>query len=267
VRDKATSSPLRDQPEALLRPATSPPRPRNYMVVMTRHLHHHHQVPYMVQHLGQRAPAERGMGAWAAKKPASRRPTRWFRTTDGDRREGAFQRGFKEAAELAARCACRWRTPTSSPSLQRAKDLNPEAIYVVHPRRRQPRLRQASSTWGSIRRRPASWVRVRSRGEARRSWASGRPALHGLHYDYNHQSRPTGSSSPCTQVAFGRNPDSASAPGTGCILIYESLKRPRQRPTASPGRRSQGHEWEKPPRPISIDPETRDIVQTVYIRR
>ena len=69
--------------------------------------------------------------------------------------------------------------------------------------------------------------------------------------------------------AFGRNPDIYSIGGyDGMHLIYAALEKT--------GGKTDGQElidaakgmaWESPRGPISIDPETRDIVQTVYIRR
>jgi branched-chain amino acid transport system substrate-binding protein len=54
----------------------------------------------------------------------------------------------------------------------------------------------------------------------------------------------------------------------GMRLIYEALKKTNG---ATDGEKllaaMKGMAWESPRGPISIDPETRDIIQTVYIRR
>jgi branched-chain amino acid transport system substrate-binding protein len=51
-------------------------------------------------------------------------------------------------------------------------------------------------------------------------------------------------------------------------LIYESLKKTGGKADGdSLIAAAKGMSWESPRGPISIDPETRDIVQTVYIRR
>jgi branched-chain amino acid transport system substrate-binding protein len=51
-------------------------------------------------------------------------------------------------------------------------------------------------------------------------------------------------------------------------LIYEALKKTGGKSDGeSLIAAARGMKWESPRGPISIDPETRDIVQTVYIRR
>ena len=51
-------------------------------------------------------------------------------------------------------------------------------------------------------------------------------------------------------------------------LIYEALKKTGGKTDGEALiAAAKGMKWESPRGPISIDPETRDIVQTVYIRR
>jgi branched-chain amino acid transport system substrate-binding protein len=51
-------------------------------------------------------------------------------------------------------------------------------------------------------------------------------------------------------------------------LIYEALKKTGGKTDAEAlVAAAKGMAWESPRGPVSIDPETRDIVQTVYIRR
>ena len=67
----------------------------------------------------------------------------------------------------------------------------------------------------------------------------------------------------------GRNPIIYSIGGwDGMHLIYEALKKTGGKADGeSLIAAAKGMQWESPRGPISIDPETRDIVQTVYIRR
>ena len=54
----------------------------------------------------------------------------------------------------------------------------------------------------------------------------------------------------------------------GTHLIYETLKKTGGKTDGdSLIAAAKGMAWESPRGPISIDPETRDIIQTVYIRR
>jgi branched-chain amino acid transport system substrate-binding protein len=51
-------------------------------------------------------------------------------------------------------------------------------------------------------------------------------------------------------------------------LIYEALKKTGGKADGdSLINAAKGMKWESPRGPIAIDPETRDVVQTVYIRR
>jgi branched-chain amino acid transport system substrate-binding protein len=51
-------------------------------------------------------------------------------------------------------------------------------------------------------------------------------------------------------------------------LVYEALKKTGGKTDAeSLVNAAKGMRWESPRGPITIDPETRDVIQTVYIRR
>jgi branched-chain amino acid transport system substrate-binding protein len=88
------------------------------------------------------------------------------------------------------------------------------------------------------------------------------------HYDAHRDSPLNNEFVTAFRTAYDRNPDIYSIGGyDGMHLIYEALK-------ATGGDTggqalidaAKGMAWESPRGPISIDPETRDIVQTVYIR-
>ena len=66
-----------------------------------------------------------------------------------------------------------------------------------------------------------------------------------------------------------RNPDIFSIGGyDGTHLIYEALKKTSGKTDGDALiAAAKGMSWESPRGPMMIDPETRDIVQTVYIRR
>ena len=68
---------------------------------------------------------------------------------------------------------------------------------------------------------------------------------------------------------FKRNPDFFAVGGyDGMHLIYEALKKTGGKTDGEALiAAAKGMAWESPRGPMSIDPETRDVVQTVYIRR
>ena len=89
------------------------------------------------------------------------------------------------------------------------------------------------------------------------------------HYDWAHKSAKNAAFVKAYNAAYGRNPDFFSIGGwDGMQLIYDVLKKTGGKTDAQAMiDAAKGMKWESPRGPISIDPETRDIIQTVYIRR
>jgi branched-chain amino acid transport system substrate-binding protein len=89
------------------------------------------------------------------------------------------------------------------------------------------------------------------------------------HYDYTHPSKLNAAFVKAYKAEFDRNPDFFSAGGyDGMHLIDLALQKSGGKTDADAlVSAAKGASWESPRGPISIDPETRDIVQTVYIRR
>ena len=69
--------------------------------------------------------------------------------------------------------------------------------------------------------------------------------------------------------AFGKRPGFMAVGGyDGIHLIYEALKKTGGKTDGDALIAAmKGMKWESPRGPISIDPETRDIVQNIYIRK
>jgi len=66
-----------------------------------------------------------------------------------------------------------------------------------------------------------------------------------------------------------RNPDFFSIGGyDGMHVIYETLKKTKGKTDGDTLiAAAKGLKWDSPRGPMSIDPETRDVVQTIYIRK
>ena len=66
-----------------------------------------------------------------------------------------------------------------------------------------------------------------------------------------------------------RNPDFFSIGGyDGMHVIYEALKKTGGKTDGDTLiAAAKGMKWDSPRGPMSIDPETRDVVQTIYIRK
>jgi len=162
--------------------------------------------------------------------------------------------------------------PDFSAFVQRAKDLNPESIYIWVPGGAQPpALGKALAERGI----DPQKVKVLGQGEVTDDGAlksMGDVALGiitAFHYDPTHDSAMNKKFVQDYNEAFGRNPDFFSIGGwDGMHAIYEALKKTTGKADADALIGAvKGMQWESPRGPISIDPETRDIIQTVYIRR
>ena len=90
------------------------------------------------------------------------------------------------------------------------------------------------------------------------------------HYDHNHDSALNREFVRAFNEAYGgRNPNIYSIGGyDGMHLIYEALKKTNGNTDGEALiAAAKGMKWESPRGPMMIDPETRDVVETVYIRR
>ena len=212
-------------------------------------------------------------GAWAYKSGVRKLYTMVSDYGPGHDAEGAFQRGFREAGgEIVGSVRIPVVNPDFFPFVQRAKDLNPEALFVFIPGGAQPAAFGKALLDLGI---DSKKTRILGQGEITEENAlkvMGDAAL-GLvtafHYDHNHKSAANAKFVSAYNAAWGRNPDFFSVGGwDGMHLIYEALTKTGGKTDAEALiAAAKGMRWESPRGAIAIDPETRDIVQTVYIRR
>jgi branched-chain amino acid transport system substrate-binding protein len=156
--------------------------------------------------------------------------------------------------------------------LQRAKDANPDGLYIWVPGGPQPAAIGKAIAERGI---DKSKVKVMGQGEltyedALKSMGdAGLGLITAFHYDFNHQSEKNKAFVAAYNAEFKRNPDMFSVGGyDGMHAIYEALKKTGGKTDAdSLINAVKGMNWESPRGPMSIDPETRDVIQTVYIRR
>jgi branched-chain amino acid transport system substrate-binding protein len=213
-------------------------------------------------------------GTWAATKGGTKKA--YTMVTDfapGIDAEQAFQRAFKAAGgEIVGSVRMPIASPDFSAFVQRAKDLNPESIFLFVPGGSQPAAIGKAFADREI---DPKKIKIMSTGEAVDETAikaMGDIALERLsawHYDYNHKSKLNDEFVKAFNAEFKRNPDFFAVGGyDGMHLIYESLKKTGGKTDAEAlVNAAKGMKWESPRGSISIDPETRDIVQTVYIRK
>ena len=187
--------------------------------------------------------------------------------------EKSFAKGFTEAGGTIVGSD---KTPVANPDfsafVQRVKDANPEAVYIFVPGGGQPAaIGKALSERGLTP--PAT--KIFGQGELTHPEAlesmgeNARGIVTTFHYTLERE-EPLNNAfvAAFREANNGRNPDLFSVGGyDGMHLIYEALKKTNGDASGDAlVEAAKGMAWDSPRGPISIDPETRDIVQNVYIR-
>jgi branched-chain amino acid transport system substrate-binding protein len=212
-------------------------------------------------------------GTWAYKNGVRKAYTLVSDYGPGIDAEDAFLRAFKDAGgQIVGSVRIPVANPDFYPFVQRVKDSNPEAMFVFIPGGAQPAAFGKALIDLGI---DTKKTKVLGQGEISEENAlkvmgdAGLGMITAFHYDYNHKSKANADFVGAYKAAYGRNPDFFSIGGwDGMHLIYEALKKTGGKADGeSLIAAARGMKWESPRGPISIDPETRDIIQTVYIRR
>lgn len=212
-------------------------------------------------------------GQWAFESGVEEAYTLVADYGPGHDAEKAFAAGFTEAGGTIVGAD---RTPVANPDfsafVQRVRDANPEAVYIFVPGGAQPAaIGKALADRGLA---PPD-TRIFAQGELTHPEAlesmgdTAAGIITTYHYSLERDDPLNNEFREAYREANGgRSPDLFSIGGyDGMHLIYEALK-------ATEGDTSgdalieaaKGMAWDSPRGPMSIDPETRDVVQTVYIR-
>jgi branched-chain amino acid transport system substrate-binding protein len=229
--------------------------------------------PYMVRTsftIGQVADT---LGTWAATKGKIKKV--YTMVTDfgpGLDAEKYFQEAFKKAGgEIVGSVRMPIANPDFSAFVQRAKDLNPESIFVFVPGGAQPAaLGKAFADRGM----DPKKIKIMSTGEAvdetavkaLGDLAIGR--ISGWHYDYNLKGKTNEDFVKAFNAEFKRNPDFFAVGGyDGMHVIYEALKKTGGKTDGDALiAAAKGMKWTSPRGPVSID-ANREMVQNIYIRK
>jgi branched-chain amino acid transport system substrate-binding protein len=187
--------------------------------------------------------------------------------------ESSFSKGFTEAG---GKIIGSDKTPVANPDfsafVQRVKDANPEAVYVFIPGGAQPAaLGKALADRGLT---PPD-VKLFGQGELTHPEAlesmgeTAKGIITTFHYTLERDDPLNNEYVKAYRDANnGRSPDLFSIGGyDGMHLIYEALKKTNGDASGDALlEAAKGMSWTSPRGPMSIDPATRDVVQTVYIR-
>jgi branched-chain amino acid transport system substrate-binding protein len=216
---------------------------------------------------------QESFGTWAYKSGIRKIYTMVSDYGPGHDAEAGFHRAFKEAGgEIVGSVRYPVANPDFSAFIQRAKDLDPEAIFVWVPGGAQPgAVGKALAERGiDPKKTKILGQDVLTDEQALKSMGdAGLGIITVANYDFNHDSTANKQFVKAYNEAYGRNPDIFSIGGyDGMHLIYEALKKTGGKTDGDALiAAAKGTKWESPRGPMSIDPDTRDVVQTVYIRR
>jgi branched-chain amino acid transport system substrate-binding protein len=213
------------------------------------------------------------LGQWAAKNGVKTVYTMVSDYGPGIDAETWFQKGFKEGGgEILGSVRFPVANPDFSAFIQAAKDKNPDAIYIWIPGGAQP-----AAVGKALSERGIDTKKTKILGQDALASESALAAMGDVSigiitvsdYDFNHQSPMNKEFVKAYNDEFHRNPDFFSIGGyDGTHLIYAALDKTGGKADGdSLIAAAKGMSWESPRGPIMIDPDTRDIVQTVYIRR
>ena len=212
-------------------------------------------------------------GAWAYKSGIRKAYTMVSDFAPGKDAEASFHEAFKAAGgEIVGSVRMPVANPDFSAFVQRAKDLNPESIFIFVPAGAQPAaLGKAFAERGV----DAQKIKIIGTGEV-----GDEKSLQGMgdaglgiitvwHYDFNDDTKLNKEFVAAYSAEFKRNPDFGSVGGyDGMHVIYEALTKAGGKTDGdSLVAAAKGLSFESPRGPIQIDPDTRDIVQTISVRQ
>ena len=229
--------------------------------------------PYIVR-TGMVAPALTvGVAEWAPKNGIRKVVTLVSDYAPGVDIEKAFIEQYKRAGgEVIAELRVPLANPDFAPFLQRARDANPDALFVFVPAGQGSILMKQFAERGLDK----SGIKLIGTGDMTDDdivngigdVALGIVTSH--HYSAAHPSAMNREYVAAFKKANpGMRPNFMSLGGyDGMHAIYEALKKTNGATDADAlVNAMKGLAWESPRGPISIDPETRDIVQNIYVRK
>ena len=211
------------------------------------------------------------LGTWAAKNGIKKIYTMVSDYGPGIDAETWFQKAFKDGGgEIVGSVRFPVANPDFSAFVQRAKDSNPDAIYIWVPGGAQP-----AAIGKALAERGIDTSKTKILGQdaltAETALKSMGDAALGIitvaYYDYNLDTPTNKAFVKAYNDEFHRNPDFFAVGGyDGMHLIYATLQKTGGKTDGDTLiAAAKGMAWDSPRGPMLIDPETRDVVQTVHI--
>lgn len=212
------------------------------------------------------------MGHWAAKNSIKRVVTLVSDYAPGHEAERTFGEEYeKHGGEILERVRVPVQNPDFAPNLQRAREASPDAIFVFLPGNQAGAFARQYVERGIN----TSGIKLIGTGDITDDDLldpMGDPAIGIItshHYSAAHDSPKNKAFVAGFKKATGMRPNFVSvAAYDGIHLIYEALRKTGGDTNGDKIIAAiKGMSFESPRGPISIDPETRDVMQNVYIRR
>ncbi|WP_199258013.1 ABC transporter substrate-binding protein [Paracoccus binzhouensis] len=229
--------------------------------------------PYVVRTSYTTPQVTSKIAEWAAKEGMRRIVTVVSDYGPGIDAEKTFAKVFSAAGgEVAESLRVPLQNPDFSPFLQKVADARPDAVFVFVPSGVGAQFMKQFVERGLDK----SGIRLLADGGITDDDilnGMGEPALAaitGFHYSAAHDSAANHAFVAAFQKANdGMRPNFMAVGGyDGMHAIYAALEKTGGEGSgAALVEAMQGLSWESPRGPVSIDPETRDIVQNVYLRR
>ncbi len=212
------------------------------------------------------------IGDWAAKNGIKKVATLTSDYAPGNDALKFFKEHFTKAGgQIVEEVKVPLANPDFAPFLQRMKDAKPDAMFVFVPAGQGGTFMKQYAERGLDK----SGIKVIGPGDVMDDDllnSMGDAALGAVTahmYSAAHPSKENKEFVAAYEKAYGQRPGFMAVGGyDGIHLIYAALKKTGGKADGdSLIAAMKGMAWESPRGPISIDPETRDIVQNIYIRK
>jgi branched-chain amino acid transport system substrate-binding protein len=228
--------------------------------------------PYVVRTSFTLAQSSTIIGDWAVKNGIKKVATLTSDYAPGNDALNFFKQNFTAGGgEVVEEVKTPLANPDFAPFLQRMKDAKPDAIFVFVPAGQGGNFMKQYAERGLDK----AGIKVIGPGDVTDDdllnnmgdAVLGTVTAH--LYSAAHPSPMNKDFVAAYKKAYGNRPGFMAVSGyDGIHLIYEALKKTNGNTDGTKlVEAMKGQKWESPRGPISIDPETRDVVQNIYIRK
>jgi len=228
--------------------------------------------PYIVRTSFTLGQASSVIARWVVKNGARKIVTLVNDWSPGVEAETTFRNvAVENGAQIVETIRVPLQNPDFSPFLQRVRDAAPDTFFAFVPNHQAGALAKQFVERGLDK----SGIRFVATGDLTPDddLPTMPDAMLGLitahHYSASHDSALNKTYVSAFQKAYGHRPSFHSVAGYDAMhVVYEALRKTGGKVDAEAlVAAMKGMRWESPRGPISIDPETRDIVQNEYIRK